>query len=76
MAIKLGSVVKDSLTGFSGIAVARTEYLWGCVSIAILSKKLNKETATPQDWVWLDEKRLETKSKTPGGDPVKAPQRN
>ena len=28
---ELGSRVKDSITGFEGFAVSRTEYLYGCV---------------------------------------------
>jgi hypothetical protein len=73
--IKLGQKVKDALTGFEGIALARTEYLYGCTSIGVLPTKL-KETGTPQDWVWVDEQRLDSDSKaTAGGPQPNAPQR-
>lgn len=40
--IKLGSKVKDTLTGFEGIAVARTEWLYGCTRISIEPTQLEK----------------------------------
>ena len=67
--IKLGDEVKDKVTGFEGIAVARTEYLYGCLSIGVLSKKLNSETGKPIEWVWFDEQRLDLQSKAPNGGP-------
>jgi hypothetical protein len=33
--IKLGDKVKDTITGFTGIAVARTEWISGCARIVI-----------------------------------------
>jgi hypothetical protein len=57
MAIKLGSKVKDSITGFSGIATARAEYLYGCIQIQITPDKLKDETTI--DSVWFDEQRVE-----------------
>ena len=38
--IKLGSKVRDSITGLEGIATARTEYLYGCVRITITPTEL------------------------------------
>lgn len=35
MAIRLGQQVRDRVTGYTGIAIARTEWLNGCVRIAI-----------------------------------------
>lgn len=37
--IKLGDKVEDIITGYTGIAVARTEFLNGCIQYSI-SKKL------------------------------------
>ena len=65
--IKLGCEVKDKLTGFTGIAMGRTEYLYGCVSIAVLSSKL--KDGKPADWVWIDEQRLTVLSKAKAGGP-------
>lgn len=43
MKINLGDKVKDSVTGFTGIAVARTTWLHGCDRITIQPEKLSKE---------------------------------
>ena len=37
--IKLGEKVKDIVSGFTGIAIARTEYLNGCIQYTVQSKK-------------------------------------
>ena len=42
--IQLGDRVKDKVTGFEGIAVARTEWLYGCIRIEVQAKvKTNGE---------------------------------
>lgn len=56
--IKLGSRVKDSITGFTGIADARAVYQYGCVQIRILSEKLDKNNEEIQ--IWFDEPRIMT----------------
>lgn len=43
MKINLGDKVKDSVTGFTGIAVARTTWLHGCDRITIQPEGLTKE---------------------------------
>ena len=58
MAIQLGSRVRDSITGADGIAVARTEYLYGCVRVGIEAESLD-EKGKPRDLVWIDEQRIE-----------------
>ena len=67
---KLGAKVKDSLTGFEGIVMARTEYYTGCNTYGILSPKLTKNEV-PAEWVWIDEVlltgNLKIAKKTPGG---------
>jgi hypothetical protein len=35
MAIKLGTTVTDSVTGFTGVATSRTEYLNGCIRVGV-----------------------------------------
>ena len=60
--IVLGKKYKDSISGYVGIATARTVYLYGCIRILLESKKL-KEDGTPQE-VWFDEQRLVPKAKT------------
>ena len=41
--INLGDKVKDSVTGFIGIAVGRTTWLHGCDRITVQPEGLNKE---------------------------------
>lgn len=41
--IQLGDEVKDSITGFKGIAIGRTTWLTGCDRIMVQPKGINKE---------------------------------
>jgi hypothetical protein len=83
--IKLGENVKDSITGFNGKAVAKTEWLYGCIRIGVQSPNLDKDNK-PLPVEWFDEAQLvlddgnSGSSKTPAGprdDPSRAkdPQR-
>jgi hypothetical protein len=54
--IELGSKVKDLITGFTGIAVARDEWLYGCVRIGIKSQDL--KDGKPIDIEWVDEPQV------------------
>ena len=56
--IKLGSKVRDTLTGFEGIAVGRTEWLFGCARVTIEPDRLTKE-GLPIEAQWFDEQRVE-----------------
>ena len=56
-AIRLGDKVRDTISGFEGIAVARTEWLTGCVRWMIEPDKLDKEKKV-QGCVEFDESRL------------------
>jgi len=58
MAIKLGSKVKDTLTGFKGMAIGRTEWLYGCTRIGIEPQELHE--GKPIEAQWFDEQRIET----------------
>ena len=40
MKINLGDRVKDSITGFTGVAVAQTKWLHGCTRITIQPEQL------------------------------------
>jgi hypothetical protein len=51
--VKLGEKYIDNISGFEGVAVARFEYLYGCVRVQI-EAILNGE---PKDFVF-DEQRL------------------
>lgn len=54
--VKLGSKVKDKVTGFIGIAVGATEYLQGCRRIGIQSQTLHDGKTI--DAHWFDEPQL------------------
>lgn len=43
MKLNLGDKVKDTVTGFTGIAVARTTWLHGCDRVTIQPEGLTKE---------------------------------
>lgn len=56
MEVELGSKIKDSITGFKGIATARCVYINGCVQYEITPTTL--KDGVPQKEYWLDEKRV------------------
>lgn len=55
--IELGDKVKDPVTGFVGIAVAKTTWLHGCNRISVQPQDLNKDGA-PRDAQVFDEMQL------------------
>lgn len=54
--INLGDEVKDSITGFIGVAVARTEWITGCPRI-VVQPKVKKDGLLPES-VTFDENTL------------------
>jgi hypothetical protein len=54
---ELGDVLKDVVTGYQGVAMARVQYFTGCNHYALLSQKVN-DKQKPDDWVYFDERRL------------------
>lgn len=56
MGINLGDKVKDIVTGFEGIAVAKTTWLNGCTRIGLQSDKL--KDGLPTEAQWFDEPQL------------------
>jgi hypothetical protein len=68
MAIEMGKIATDSITGFKGIAVIRTEYLFGCARWGLKPKEL--KDGLPQDIVYFDEKQLKEY------DPARVPASN
>ena len=61
--VKLGSRVKDAITGFEGIAVGRADYLYGCARISIQTATL--KDGKPIDMEWFDEQRVEVLAEMP-----------
>lgn len=68
--IQLGTKVRDLITGMTGIAVGRTEWLYGCSRIAVESIGLKKD-GKPSDAVWWDEQRVEPVTDDPADAPYK-----
>ena len=68
--IKLGDKVKDSITGFSGVATGRCEYLNGCISWQVCANKLENGKEVIE---WFDEQRLTSQSKAKAGGPQNRP---
>ena len=56
--VQLGSVVRDRITGFTGIVFGRHEYLTGCNKITIQPRSLDKDGA-PRKTEWFDEQTIE-----------------
>lgn len=55
--ITLGAKVRDAITGFAGVAIGRTVYLNGKVSVQVQPFCLQTSGA-PVDAQWFDEDRL------------------
>lgn len=54
--IELGSKVKDNVTGVVGIAVARTEWMNGCIRYGIQQKA--EKDGKVSDAYWCDEEQI------------------
>lgn len=54
--MNLGDKVKDQVTGFTGIVIARTTFLHGCVRCGVQSDKL--KDGKPMESQWIDEPQL------------------
>lgn len=67
--IELGQKIRDKVSGIEGIAVARTEFLNGCVRITLQPK--GKKDGTLPDEKWFDSQQLEVV-----GQGIKTTQRN
>ncbi len=63
--IKLGRIAKDSITGFSGIIVAKIEYLTGCTQYKLQPQGL--KDGSPIKGEWFDEGCLGATDPNPGG---------
>ncbi len=67
MKVKLGETYTDSISGYTGVAVASTEYINGCVRVS-LQGKVDKDNKIP-DVEWFDEQQLTTNSPAETGGP-------
>lgn len=71
--VKLGDLVMDAISGFSGIATGRSEYLYGCVRILVEPKET--KDGRPIAGEWIDEQRLTSTPSAVSGGPTSAPSR-
>jgi len=55
--IQLGDKVKDKVSGFVGVAVAKTEFINGCIQYNVMPKA-GKDGKMPEE-VGIDEQSLE-----------------
>lgn len=55
--IKLGDRVKDTITGFEGIATGHIKYITGCDQFSVKPTKLDKD-GLPIKTYWFDVLRL------------------
>ena len=73
MVIQLGDKVKDKITGFIGIAIAKTEYLNGCIQYMVIPKmkrgvdKLPEEVGIDEEQLEVIEKKIKIKKTSTGG---------
>ena len=74
--IKLGHKVRDTITGGEGLAVGRTEWLYGCVRIVIQPE--GSKDGVPFEVFTADEPQLEVvKAKAaPKAEPKHGPKPN
>lgn len=57
MKAEFGLVYRDRITGFSGIATGRTEYISGCTQVLIAPRV--DDNGAFRESQWFDEQRLE-----------------
>lgn len=57
MSVSLGSKVRDSISGFTGIATGRSDFQYGCSRILIEPSELHD--GKPVEGHWFDEQRVE-----------------
>lgn len=53
----LGTRVRETITGFEGVATACIQYLWGCIQIQVTPGALHE--GKPVEEQWFDIDRLE-----------------
>jgi len=55
---EIGAILKDVITGFTGVAMARAQYFTGCVHYGLELQKLEKDGQIHGQYEWIDESRL------------------
>ena len=80
--INLGDKVKDSVTGFKGIAIGRTIWLHGCARIVVQPEGVNKDGKIYENQsfdepqlIVLSKKKVKKGSHETGGFDIKVSQK-
>ena len=68
MKIRLGSKVRDKVTGFEGITTGYCTYLYGCNQYNIVSRVVDGK---PSECFWFDDGRIELVSDGINAESVK-----
>jgi len=74
--IQLGDEVRDTITGFSGVAYSLSQYVHGCSRVGIQSRKLKEGKPLPMEWFDVQQVEIITKKPTqtlPSGGPQQNP---
>ena len=72
----LNDVLKDKVTGFTGVCLGISRYATGCIHYGLMPQKINKDGTIAQNYEWLDESRLtlvkkfKTEKTKPHGGPA------
>lgn len=67
-------IVKDSVTGFTGVVSARTEWLNGCVRVLIQPQELKDGRPIQPEWMDVEQLELIQSGKKPEIKPTGGPQ--
>ncbi len=70
--IELGFVYKDRISGFEGVATAKTKYLNGCISVLLTPQGLSDDGKKMKS-EWIDIQRLIEDSGIAVGGPGPTP---
>lgn len=57
--LELGDIAKDRITGFTGVVVAKTFWINGCIRLTLQPQKLKKGDGSPIDNQTFDCEQLE-----------------
>lgn len=70
--VVLGKKYTDEISGVTGVATSRTEFLFGCVRV-FLEPEGVKEDGSPKEGTYFDEQRLIEDSVAKAGGPTDLP---
>lgn len=69
MAVQLGDIVRDKITGYKGVAIGLTDWLHGCRRVTIQAQDM--KDGKPLDSYTIDEPQCEVVQAAKPHEPVK-----